>query len=1361
MSSYDFDLATIDQAELNEDVLYAIVDFAICNPLNAALMPVEYNAIEDRRDALVEFWLNNHIQPVPAFEELVIVWRKADSQIPAYYISAAVALGKQGFGTKFVAGSETYKNGKTVLVGCPNKELFGMSSDPMSVSSIHCVEYNPATHAGSSTVYADQFSNMLMNWVSTQLSHLTNEQLVELSMILSPKIKVYEDNLGASIFTGSNGNGLFVNYANKEVVVGTSDNRSLTAMNTVSIGANQVDSAFVLFVTSVFAAFGKASVRNFVNELPNLWEREPNYGVAMDNCDPTKVMMDETPLPVEFVYRNADNNTLNVWPWVIPSNGKFNLELMDSMMDSNKAVVMDKYAMQFAGNDLAANAGLLGRRQVEVLGEMIDEMLTLHDAGKPSKFFNRLTQARKHLKAHVEGREVGNFYSLLSNGTSVAQSGKRLKTLVTNSRLASGSGPAFFNPATKMKVEVSKTLTFKVTYDALSLKMRSALETNAGKLGDRALGMAHLKSLVVDKLEAAIEAETVFNTGESIIRLEGKNFFVNDKANQPIRLTEVKKLPDFIHNDKGYTPDSFQITVGVVLSVEDSWFKLRNDGIKLTTLPYTLEWFDRKGLPVNQEWDIVLNNETRKGRVLEVSMFCLANGGGVYDANTGILIMNNGQVIDLTKGNNAVASWVRSNTKTLFMQLAIAKAEWNVMKSVYLQSDVEVINETATYVVVRERIQVLEGDYLFEVEISTPRENTGTSSMTPEQLAALSLQNRALAESINAESAFSRQAVTSLVKMVVMDKIEDATRINLSTKEGRDLVLQSVGSIDGKSHRDVVKAFEKAFPAGVVFTAQSTNGTGAKSTLFLDFKVINSMMTFMSGSASGVSLDVVAFLTYILNLDVKGYDSKINSKVKLLKKSLQGWMRTSMESNGVLKKAARTAKVCVNGKVRTSYSPYLHHAVDDLPKIMINSNCASAVLLAKSPKGGIDPVYLDENGEFNPFLLNGTIVGIGRTPMPFVTACQLVVTPETDKEIGIAHFMLLPHVWAASNEGDSDGDGLFAINLDSRGVTFAEALAMNNHPMGMAGYQVVYGSDSTNWPCAEFSSFGDKWGKKRVATRKGKTAAYVTCIPVEKYKEAAVNVSQHYKSAVGIAYGICSALTFKTVELSYNSETSAAVLDTYTKALVVCWRMLYEGLGLAGYTPTAKRFFQVLNIASTSKGADPQFIEVDGNPTWIKKDTPKTVARISCIDEMVNLLSNTAGDSGFRELPNKSQIVKLIVCMERIRSGRTAIEQGKENRVKSMKLVDKTNIALYTGLRALGQGKNTSGIEELEAKFDDAATGEDVIPQSVFSVCSQTKVWETMKCNWLAELLETGCWIHGTVSKKLYQIKKAEDEGQD
>jgi hypothetical protein len=357
------------------------------------------------------------------------------------------------------------------------------------------------------------------------------------------------------------------------------------------------------------------------------------------------------------------------------------------------------------------------------------------------------------------------------------------------------------------------------------------------------------------------------------------------------------------------------------------------------------------------------------------------------------------------------------------MQLKIAKAEWDIMEPVFNQADVEVIDSTETYVLVKERVQVLEGDYLYEVEISTPRENTGTSSMTPEQLAALSLQNRDLAEAINAESAFSRQAVSSLVKMIAMDRIEDATQINLSTKEGRDLVLQAVGNINGKSHREVVKAFSNAFPAGVVFTAQSSNGTGAKSTLFLDFKVVNSMMTFLSGSADGISLDVVAFLNYILNLDVKGYDSKISSKVKMLKKSLQGWMRTAMESNGVLKKAARTAKVCVTGKVRTSYSPSLHHEADDLPKVIVNSNCASVKLLAKSPKGGIDPVYLDVNGNFDPFLLNGTLVGVGRTPMPFVTACQLVVTPETDKEVGIAHFMLLPHVWAASNEGDADGRG--------------------------------------------------------------------------------------------------------------------------------------------------------------------------------------------------------------------------------------------------------------------------------------------------------------------------------------------------
>jgi hypothetical protein len=340
-------------------------------------------------------------------------------------------------------------------------------------------------------------------------------------------------------------------------------------------------------------------------------------------------------------------------------------------------------------------------------------------------------------------------------------------------------------------------------------------------------------------------------------------------------------------------------------------------------------------------------------------------------------------------------------------------------------------------------------------------------------------------------------------------------------------------------------------------------------------------------------------------------------------------------------------------------------------------------------------------------------------------------------------------------------DGIFAVNLDVRNVTYAEAQTMNAHPMGMSGYQVVYGQDPTNWPCAEFSSYGDKWGKKRIANRKQKTAAYVTAIPVAKYKEAAENVSAHYKSAVGIAYGLCSALTFKVADMAYNPDTKSSVLSAYTNTLVICWRMLYEGLGLAGYTPNAKRFFQILNIASNSRDVNPVFIEVDGVPTFVKKDTPKTAARFNCIDEMVKLLSDTAGEAGFVELKERVQAVKLIISMEKVRSGRTAIEQGKENRVKSMKVAEKANIALYTGLRALGQGKNTGGIEELEAKYDDAMTGEEVIPQSMFSICSKYETWKTLKCDWLAELLETGCWIHATVTKKLYQIKQAELEGQD
>ena len=123
-------------------------------------------------------------------------------------------------------------------------------------------------------------------------------------------------------------------------------------------------------------------------------------------------------------------------------------------------------------------------------------------------------------------------------------------------------------------------------------------------------------------------------------------------------------------------------------------------------------------------------------------------------------------------------------------------------------------------------------------------------------------------------------------------------------------------------------------------------------------------------------------------------------------------LRTATESNKVLKKATRTGAL-VYGKVRTSFHPILHSA-DGIPTIVLNRNCPIVRLLGVKDWDSFTNYY----------------VGFCRTPTPFLGAGRLILTD--DPQIcGIAHVLVDPIVWHALNEGDSDGDGIAVINLET------------------------------------------------------------------------------------------------------------------------------------------------------------------------------------------------------------------------------------------------------------------------------------------------------------------------------------------
>lgn len=1342
----EFETMTVTMTDLSDDALELLADICLPNYNNPALQATAYNRVLEQQDRLIDFWTENNFQPVPLPESLILIWKDGGKKnVPSAAISAMHKLGAFGFGVEFISAVEKTKDGKTWLNGTSKELTMKSVGLGMQPEKLACTAYNASLHSELPAVYVDSFGDFLVHFINSQ--GLAPEKMMELVAILRPSFEISGTE---ATLAKDNGNGIYVNLADRSVVT---RGNSRVAMQSVSVNATQIESTVVLMTVLLQVgsnSFVAKKIPGKLNTLPGLFERDPRYGEPLTDDEPTGVIMNNDCMPMQAVVSD-EYGSLNCWPWLVVIKGDFDLSIAAKFAANGKAYVFDKYAMKSIGSELAANAMLIGRRQI---GE-IDEMITLHDASKESKFYNRGPQGRKHLKAKLDNRTFSSFKVQLPNGKKIAQSGVRYFVSATNSRLTAGSGPVFVNNLDLASIaSVPKTKKFKVPYDRLPKAIRLKLEAEGGKEGDRKLGMEALKGRILNTIETYITQERVFSPGEDVVSFGGGSlvFLTNKDANQAFRITGVAKEAELSPKNDGYMADSFDITLDIELILASDWKKLRNDGIKLTTLPYPIEWFDHDGHAINPGYNIVLNNETQKGKLVHIPIFCNSNGGGTTYPNEGILVMENGNKIDLLAVGphcfldnklevDSITDWVRANTKVRYMQLKMARAEWDVFSRFSNHEDVELVdNSHADYVVVKECVQVLEGYHHFEVEISTPEENTGDIKITPEMLAVFTTCNRKLGELLFAESSDYRNVISQLVAMIV-NKPVGFQVVDLSTLEGRNQVKNGVGSLDGLSDSQIVDKFSKLFKTGVVFQSKSTH-TGAVSKLNLNFNVLRSMSTFIGGAASGISEEVVAFLNFISNPDDKGYDGKINSRISHLRSSLQGWLEKSMESRGILKKAAKTLGF-VGAKIRTTYDPTLNHQQGELPKIKLHAQCDALKKLAKKVSGKYYPAYLDKDGKFDPFLMNGEIIIDGRVPMPFPTCNELIVAD--DDTIAVGHASKLPHIWAKGADSDSDGDGIFMLNGGARGLTYAEALAINESPLSQQGYEVCYGSNPANWPCAEFSSLSDKLGKKALVPDNAKyLTPYATLIPEAKYRSGAELVSRHYKICVGTAYAICSVLSFQTCDRSYGN-TSKEIMDLYLNATAIAWRLLYEGVGLSGYSVKAKRFFDVLEISLWAK----EFAVVDGVIVRAKDKTP-AAERFNCLAEMVKILE-------IGHLDNAKALVLLIKRARKISADRKAIEKGR-SRVQYMSSDEKATAAVWTGLRAIGQAMNEGGFAELEA-YQDQISGEDTIPESLFTIIEKQQLWNDLKCPWLAELLQEGTMIQNTVTKKLFDLKQAEEQG--
>ena len=293
----------------------------------------------------------------------------------------------------------------------------------------------------------------------------------------------------------------------------------------------------------------------------------------------------------------------------------------------------------------------------------------------------------------------------------------------------------------------------------------------------------------------------------------------------------------------------------------------------------------------------------------------------------------------------------------------------------------------------------------------------------------------------------------------------------------------------------------------------------------------------VTGAATGIVNDIYANLVKWSGIEFwvrTGTEGILHATNSMLRGSMMAWIGVNtkqpsmMRAPGVLNRLARIMDAGIAGKICTGIGPQYAHEVirDDNGKVV-----------GKLPVAIIHPDCMLAEG-----LNHGDIIGVGRTPVASLAFC-VVKFSRTYGRVGYISMSFV--TWAMGNNGDTDGDpcnrirvGRFLEENKWLGISYAEAIKLNQHPLGMGGYSLVCGDDPSTHDCAEFVSFGvwgkkclneelvpdsiKEWAKSKGMKIKGMEALVCLILP-SVFVESAEKVSQHYRANVGIGYGWCSA----------------------------------------------------------------------------------------------------------------------------------------------------------------------------------------------------------------------------------------------
>lgn len=1193
---------------------------------------------------------------------------------------------------------------------------------------------------------------------------------------------------------------------------------------TVTINGRQYHGRHVmaLMVLSYFTQSSIEGINNYLNDLPNLWQRDPAYGVQALNefksrKTPAQLKFSKTELPVR-IKRGFQPC------WFRLTSDEFNPDYIETVVDRGLPVVTDRYALKEVGEGPVAEAAGIGRNHaIPVIDDETEEviycdlMMFWNDVSKFSKMLNRPAQSYHFLCAQLDDWQEAKFGIKASDGVIYRQGGRRTKFLYCLTTLGGGSGPAYTRPGYTINYSVRKSSdSGRVDFLSLPLKVRNILTEKGSQSKAKSPGISALESLVEDACKSRIGSK--FKYGEEMLGIDvdlgngevyHKTILVNRSINQEFEVVDYTITHSSQTVDGEILGEWFTVKFTVNLVVEDRLAKGRLAFFKMVFRPGSnINILDEEGNDIGwEDHDVMVNSETVKANNFKYVFFVEAMGGGYLEASTGKLYLDNidnaanwlseeekangyidllpevrgkfvseedgsKQLVEIVKHNpkdNAVTRWLKDNVQTRQIQAQMSKryfAYWSRINSEYLNSESVKVEDKGDYFLITETCECISGTSYYEVEISTPREAGGKTGLTVQELSAYSVLDYNLAESIYNESREHQQSIVKIVQMA-----SGSLKCPVFPMTNREMVKRFADMVDkvcqkqglgnglcDKTDAQVLDIMAIIFKDGVSLGA--TNAVGEETLLSLDFRALRSTSVFVNGFCDeGPLKAVLTLLKFVCESANQEEDpfSLIYSRLRFTKTAMSTWLMEQISSKALLKRASQSAKVRVTGKISTGFDPYLDDE-DGLPVLYLHPDDERLRMLFTYSNGELQEEYFFEvNGKkklnIRKIMADKVVVGSGRTPMVMTGFFLLKI----DSEKGfIGYTNMSADCWTHINHGDGDGDGDALLNGSHHGINAEKAKVINQMLLSMGGYFKLFGSNPANHPYADFCSVGEAKLKKSFLSNKN--LVYCWMFTPQQYIKITRNVGRHYRGPVGITYGIASVLIFDLANKAYtltDKERSGQDFKFVEYAALVSWGVLYEGLGLSGWSESASEFFQYLRFNwAEALGFDSQGSLTPDKSLWVD-DTS-----ISPKDEMVKILMKQTNLAAFDAKPElRAPFVKAILAQiveaEDIRQGFGALANGRK---QAKRIREDANLYLKTAiagcLREGSRGTDVGGLGQYEADLM-----EEIPVESVHSSVVEHKMWDAISNPWLREMLENIAKLHDEASLLKYEQEQAETYG--